>query len=371
MGGDGRSTIAVAMILSPVQRDICAARCRGALPWRLELNPAMIVIARPSPPGSPRRASPAGRAGRARGPRRRSGATPKLRAATSRSRSDPGGTSRRRRPGPAAVADHPAHRRRRGSPSAAWTGCSPAAPGRPAGWPPIMSSGPWVAATPVSIGLAGTTTKYLAAVSAPMRRSSSRSSSELAVSLAITSTRRGFSAGGDPLRFWAAIDEPLVGEVQHQHHRPRQQAQDQLRPDVLLQAHLHQDRHNRHRGQDRQHREQPHLHPQFRVGRAVAQHDLRDADQQVDEQDDRAAGVEQEREDRVRRDRRGDDTQKADDRGRQNRGGGHSSTGHPTSCGGASRRAASTNSMREAVYIPELRQLSTAVNTTAFMMWSA
>ena len=42
-----------------------------------------------------------------------------------------------------------------------------------------------------------------------------------------------------------------------------------------------------------------------------------------------------------------------------------------TSCGGASRRAASTNSMREAVYIPELRQLSTAVSTTAFMMWSA
>ncbi len=42
-----------------------------------------------------------------------------------------------------------------------------------------------------------------------------------------------------------------------------------------------------------------------------------------------------------------------------------------TSCAGASRRAASTNSMREAVYIPELRQLSTAVNTTAFMMWSA
>ena len=42
-----------------------------------------------------------------------------------------------------------------------------------------------------------------------------------------------------------------------------------------------------------------------------------------------------------------------------------------TNCGGASRRAASTNSMREAVYIPELRQLSTAVSTTAFMMWSA
>ena len=42
-----------------------------------------------------------------------------------------------------------------------------------------------------------------------------------------------------------------------------------------------------------------------------------------------------------------------------------------TSWGGASRRAASTNSIREAVYIPEFRQLSTAVNTTAFMMWSA
>ena len=42
-----------------------------------------------------------------------------------------------------------------------------------------------------------------------------------------------------------------------------------------------------------------------------------------------------------------------------------------TSWGGASRRAARTNSIREAVYIPEFRQLSTAVNTTAFMMWSA
>ena len=42
-----------------------------------------------------------------------------------------------------------------------------------------------------------------------------------------------------------------------------------------------------------------------------------------------------------------------------------------TSWAGASRRAARTNSMREAVYIPEFRQLSTAVNTTAFMMWSA
>src|SRR6478735_2984398 len=38
---------------------------------------------------------------------------------------------------------------------------------------------------------------------------------------------------------------------------------------------------------------------------------------------------------------------------------------------GASRRAASTNSIREAVYIPEFRQDSTAVSTTAFMIWSA
>src|SRR6476661_342702 len=42
-----------------------------------------------------------------------------------------------------------------------------------------------------------------------------------------------------------------------------------------------------------------------------------------------------------------------------------------TNAEGASLRAASTNSMRDAVYIPELRQLSTAVSTTAFMMWSA
>src|SRR5262245_7782360 len=42
-----------------------------------------------------------------------------------------------------------------------------------------------------------------------------------------------------------------------------------------------------------------------------------------------------------------------------------------TSCAGASRRAASTNSIREAVYMPELRQLNTAVNTTAFITWSA
>src|ERR1044072_7633114 len=42
-----------------------------------------------------------------------------------------------------------------------------------------------------------------------------------------------------------------------------------------------------------------------------------------------------------------------------------------TSCSGASRRAASTNNIRDAVYMPEFRQLSTAVSTTAFMMWSA
>ena len=39
-----------------------------------------------------------------------------------------------------------------------------------------------------------------------------------------------------------------------------------------------------------------------------------------------------------------------------------------TNCWGASRRAANTNSIREAVYMPEFRQLSTAVSTTAFMM---
>src|SRR5690349_11056166 len=38
---------------------------------------------------------------------------------------------------------------------------------------------------------------------------------------------------------------------------------------------------------------------------------------------------------------------------------------------GASWRAASTNNIRDAVYMPEFRQLSTAVSTTAFMMWSA
>src|SRR5262245_7878989 len=42
-----------------------------------------------------------------------------------------------------------------------------------------------------------------------------------------------------------------------------------------------------------------------------------------------------------------------------------------TNCCGASRRAASTNNIRDAVYMPELRQLSTSVSTTAFMMWSA
>src|ERR1700758_2829090 len=42
-----------------------------------------------------------------------------------------------------------------------------------------------------------------------------------------------------------------------------------------------------------------------------------------------------------------------------------------TNCRGDSRRAARTNSIREAVYIPELRQLSTAVNTTAFIRWLA
>src|SRR5215212_8500293 len=42
-----------------------------------------------------------------------------------------------------------------------------------------------------------------------------------------------------------------------------------------------------------------------------------------------------------------------------------------TSTAGASLRAARTNSMRDAVYMPEFKQLSTAVSTTAFMMWSA
>src|SRR6478752_3870792 len=37
---------------------------------------------------------------------------------------------------------------------------------------------------------------------------------------------------------------------------------------------------------------------------------------------------------------------------------------------GASRRAASTNSIRDAVYRPEFRQDSTAVSTTAFIRWS-
>src|SRR3954454_3377993 len=41
------------------------------------------------------------------------------------------------------------------------------------------------------------------------------------------------------------------------------------------------------------------------------------------------------------------------------------------SASGAWRRAASTNSIRDAVYRPELRQDRTAVSTTAFMMWSA
>src|ERR671934_934710 len=38
---------------------------------------------------------------------------------------------------------------------------------------------------------------------------------------------------------------------------------------------------------------------------------------------------------------------------------------------GASRRAASTNSMRDAVYRPEFRHDSTAVSTTKFMMFAA
>src|SRR3954451_8252942 len=42
-----------------------------------------------------------------------------------------------------------------------------------------------------------------------------------------------------------------------------------------------------------------------------------------------------------------------------------------TNAEGASLRAARTNSMRDAVYMPEFRQDSTAVSTTAFMMWSA
>ena len=54
--------------------------------------------------------------------------------------------------------------------------------------------------------------------------------------------------------------------------------------------------------------------------RAPAQHDLRDRDQQVDEQDDRTGGVQQEQEHRVRRDRGGDHAQEADDAGDQDRG---------------------------------------------------
>ena len=71
-------------------------------------------------------------------------------------------------------------------------------PGRPAGWPPthraargsprLRSRSDWPARR----------RSRWRRVSAPMRRSSSRSSSELAVSLAITSTRRGFSVGATP-----------------------------------------------------------------------------------------------------------------------------------------------------------------------------
>ena len=42
-----------------------------------------------------------------------------------------------------------------------------------------------------------------------------------------------------------------------------------------------------------------------------------------------------------------------------------------TSRAGASRRADSTKSIRDAVYSPEFRHDSTAVSTTAFIRWSA
>ena len=51
------------------------------------------------------------------------------------------------------------------------------------------------------------------------------------------------------------------------------------------------------------------------------QHDLGNRDQQVDEEDDRTAGIQQELEDEIRREGRGDDAEEPDDRRRENGGG--------------------------------------------------
>ena len=63
---------------------------------------------------------------------------------------------------------------------------------------------------------------------------------------------------------------------------------------------------------DGQEREEPHPHDELVVGRPAPQHQLGDRDQQVDEQDHRARGVQQEQEDGVRRGVRRDHAEEAD-----------------------------------------------------------
>ena len=135
-------------------------------------------------------------------------------------------------------------------------------------------------------------------------RSSSRSSRPSTVWLASTSTRDGGRRRLDGCGASApvALDDALGDEVQDDHDRPRCQALQQLGPRVALNAICTRIARMPHGDQDRQHREQPHLdHEPVRVG-TPAQHDLGDADQQVDEQDDCARGVQQEEEHRVGRD---------------------------------------------------------------------
>ena len=99
-------------------------------------------------------------------------------------------------------------------------------------------------------------------------------------------------AGGPP-------DPRPVDEEEDQHHGPAQQAQRDLGAGVVVEEHLQQDAHDRGGGQDGEHREEPHLHRQGALVGTTTQHDLRDRDQQVDEEDHRARRVQQEGEDRL------------------------------------------------------------------------
>jgi hypothetical protein len=103
-----------------------------------------------------------------------------------------------------------------------------------------------------------------------------------------------FCAGAPPFLEILGTDgaAPPAGDPgEHQLDSPGQQAQQQLCAGVGLEGHLAEDGEDAGSREDREHRESPHLHGQLVLRRTAPQHELGDRDQDVDEQDHRARGV--------------------------------------------------------------------------------